>query len=92
MIEDHPYSFKDFKGIIPEEKYGAGNVIVWDNGTYIPSDTNYKRTAENKLLVDLAKVHWSFTLKGKKLKGNFTQIKLCNSCFKSCKKNSSISL
>lgn len=76
MVEDHPYSYKDFEGTIPEGNYGAGNVIVWDNGTYLPADDNYKGTAENKLLADLKKGHLSFTLKGKKLKGNFSLVQL----------------
>jgi bifunctional non-homologous end joining protein LigD len=76
MVEDHPYSYKDFEGTIPEGNYGAGNVIVWDNGTYLPADDDYKGTAENKLLADLKKGHLSFTLKGKKLKGNFSLVKL----------------
>ncbi|REG96089.1 DNA ligase D [Flavobacterium aquicola] len=76
MVEDHPYSYKDFEGNIPEGNYGAGNVIVWDNGIYLPSDEDFKGTAENKLLADLAKGHLSFTLKGKKLKGDFSLVKL----------------
>ncbi|KFF03018.1 DNA ligase D [Flavobacterium reichenbachii] len=76
MVEDHPYSYKDFEGTIPEGNYGAGNVIVWDNGTYLPADDNYKGTAEKKLLADLKKGHLSFTLKGKKLKGNFSLVQL----------------
>jgi bifunctional non-homologous end joining protein LigD len=76
MVEDHPYSYKDFEGNIPEGNYGAGNVIVWDNGTYIPADDSYKGTAENKLKADLHKGHLSFIMKGKKLKGEFALVKL----------------
>lgn len=75
MVEDHPYSYKDFEGSIPEGNYGAGNVIVWDNGTYLPAD-DYKGSAETKLKAGLHKGHLSFIMKGKKLKGEFSLVKL----------------
>jgi len=74
MVEDHPYSYKDFEGTIPEGNYGAGNVIVWDNGTYTSDEKTV--SDEKQLLSDLAKGRMSFILKGKKLKGEFSLVKL----------------
>lgn len=74
MVEDHPYSYKDFEGSIPEGNYGAGNVIVWDNGTYMPDEQS--QSPEKSLLADLNKGHLNIILKGKKLKGEFSLIKL----------------
>lgn len=76
MVEDHPYSYKDFEGTIPEGNYGAGNVIVWDNGTYILADEDKLDVDEHKLQSDLQKGHLSFILNGKKLKGEFALVKL----------------
>lgn len=75
MVEDHPYNYKDFEGTIPEGNYGAGTVIVWDNGTYTPSDEKYKGSVEHKMKEDLDEGHLSFILKGKKLKGEFSLVK-----------------
>jgi bifunctional non-homologous end joining protein LigD len=74
MVEDHPYDYKDFEGSIPKGNYGAGNVIVWDNGTYKPADT--KESAAETLRSGLNKGQLTFVLKGKKLKGEFSLIKL----------------
>ena len=76
MVEDHPYSYKDFEGTIPEGNYGAGNVIVWDNGTYILADKDELEEEDHKLQSDLQKGHLSFILNGKKLKGEFALVKL----------------
>ncbi|MES2543386.1 MAG: DNA polymerase ligase N-terminal domain-containing protein [Bacteroidota bacterium] len=76
MVEDHPYDYKDFEGNIPEGNYGAGNVIVWDNGTYTTDDKEFKENPEKKLKADLEKGRLSFVLKGKKLKGEFSLVKL----------------
>jgi bifunctional non-homologous end joining protein LigD len=76
MVEDHPYDYKDFEGTIPEGNYGAGNVIVWDNGTYHSLDAEDKTGSEKQLLAGLKKGHISFILHGKKLKGEFSLIRL----------------
>ena len=76
FVEDHPYQYKDFEGAIPKGNYGAGNVIIWDKGTYHSSDKNTLKEDEIILLESLKKGHIKFTLQGEKLKGNFYLIKL----------------
>ncbi len=75
MVEDHPYAYKDFKGIIPSG-YGAGIVEIWDKGTYSTIDKNDTATAEKKLLAGLKAGNLKFTLQGKKLKGEFALVRL----------------
>src|SRR5213592_3601670 len=78
MVEDHPFAYKDFEGIIPEGNYGAGTVIIWDNGTYALLEEQSKAATEKKLKADLKKGHLSFILNGKKLKGEFSLVRLHN--------------
>jgi bifunctional non-homologous end joining protein LigD len=75
MVEDHPYDYKDFEGNIAPGNYGAGNVIIWENGTYGPTETQGK-SAEKTLLAQLKKGHLHFYLNGQKLKGEFSLVKL----------------
>jgi bifunctional non-homologous end joining protein LigD len=76
LVEDHPYTYKDFEGTIPEGNYGAGSVIVWDNGTYTLADEDPSDKLESKAKANLQKGHLSFILNGKKLKGEFALVKL----------------
>jgi bifunctional non-homologous end joining protein LigD len=76
MVEDHPYDYRSFEGNIPAGNYGAGNVIVWDNGTYHAIANTNDTDEEKALLAGLKKGHISFVLEGKKLKGEFSLVKL----------------
>src|SRR3954468_957626 len=62
MVEDHPVSYFDFEGIIPQGNYGAGTVQVWDVGTWEPLGDPHQMLAKGDL---------KFRLEGKKLKGEF---------------------
>ncbi|MDH6251155.1 bifunctional non-homologous end joining protein LigD [Chryseobacterium sp. H1D6B] len=79
MVEDHPYDYKDFEGNIPEGNYGAGQVEVWDSGTYEPLEENGSVSDEKELLKELKSGSLKFTLHGKKLKGEFALVKMKNS-------------
>ncbi len=78
MVEDHPYDYRSFEGIIPEGNYGAGTVIVWDEGTYESLEPGSKASQEKLLLQQLKKGSLKFKLNGEKLKGEFALVKLKN--------------
>lgn len=76
MVEDHPYDYRTFEGIIPEGQYGGGTVIVWDEGTYEPiEDITGKKAQDKALLKQLAAGSLKFRLHGKKLQGEFALVK-----------------
>jgi bifunctional non-homologous end joining protein LigD len=76
MVEDHPYDYKDFTGIIPEGNYGAGIVEIWDKGTYADIENSPREKAEKVLRAGLKSGNLKFQLFGKKLKGEFALVKL----------------
>ena len=59
-VEDHPVEYADFEGKIPEGNYGAGEVIVWDKGLWIPLENPEETLPKGKL---------TFELRGYKLRG-----------------------
>lgn len=65
MVEDHPLEYGEFEGIIPDGQYGAGAVVIWDQGEFEPVGD-----PEN----GLKKGRLSFSLNGKKLRGNFSLV------------------
>ncbi|MEP6684111.1 MAG: DNA polymerase ligase N-terminal domain-containing protein [Parafilimonas sp.] len=77
MVEDHPFDYRTFEGIIPEGNYGAGTVIVWDEGTYEPLEnpSANKKENEKNLLKQLHAGSLKFVMHGKKLKGEFALVK-----------------
>src|SRR5437879_6949679 len=80
-VEDHPVSYFDFEGTIPECNYGAGTVMVWDVGTWaplspVPVNGKYVPGTEADAAAMLAKGDLKFRLNGKRLKGDFALIKM----------------
>ena len=76
LVEDHPYDYKDFEGIIPEGNYGAGTVIIWDRGTYEPLENVKGKAAQEKVLLKSFQAgQLKFRLHGDKLQGEFVLVK-----------------
>src|ERR1700719_675243 len=71
-VEDHPLDYGGFEGTIPEGNYGAGDVILWDKGTYTPEGS---LSAQEQLRKGDLKI----ILRGHKLNGSFVLVKLKNS-------------
>ena len=72
--EDHPIDYADFEGIIPENNYGAGRVIIWDKGTF------KNKTERNGEMINIKEAyesgHITVILSGKKLKGEFGLVRM----------------
>lgn len=73
MVEDHPYEYRNFEGVIPAGNYGGGTVIVWDEGTYEPmeGDGLSRKEQEKLLLKQLHSGNLKLKMHGKKIKGDY---------------------
>ncbi|MBC7907495.1 MAG: DNA ligase D [Rhodospirillaceae bacterium] len=67
QVEDHPLDYGQFEGIIPKGQYGGGTVMLWDRGTWQPTEDAAKGFAKGKL---------KFRLDGERLKGGFTLVRM----------------
>ncbi|WP_313263735.1 DNA ligase D [Sphingobacterium sp.] len=77
MVEDHPYDYRNFEGIIPKGQYGGGTVIVWDEGSYeaLAMGTDDIEKMDSNLRHQLYSGKLKFRLHGQKLKGEFALVK-----------------
>jgi len=79
FVEDHPYDYGSFEGVIPPGQYGSGEVIVWDCGVYSPDEGGTafhdRAQAEQRVRDGLAAGKLSIQLRGEKLKGSFALVR-----------------
>ena len=68
QTEDHPLSYSDFEGTIPQGEYGGGTVMLWDDGTWAP--------IAGKSAKDLEAGHLHFVIDGERMKGEWMLIRL----------------
>lgn len=66
-VEDHPVEYADFEGVIPEDEYGGGTVMVWDRGTYQPRGDMAEMLDAGSVKVDMH---------GEKLRGGFALVRM----------------
>ena len=79
FVENHPYDYASFEGVIPPKQYGAGEVIVWDCGLYSPDEDGVwfhdREQAQQRVREGLAAGKLSLQLRGLKLKGSFALVR-----------------
>ncbi|MFC3816230.1 DNA ligase D [Lysobacter sp. GCM10012299] len=79
FVEDHPYDYASFEGVIPPGQYGSGEVIVWDCGVYSPDEGGTafhdRAQAEQRVREGIAAGKLSIQLRGQKLKGSFALVR-----------------
>lgn len=66
-VEDHPISYNTFEGTIPPKQYGAGKVVIWDKGIWVPVGDPRKGYKDGNL---------KFELRGHKLRGKWALVRI----------------
>lgn len=65
--EDHPMDYNDFEGVIPAKQYGAGPVMIWDEGIWTPEDDPAKMEKKGRI---------NFTIEGSRIKGQWHLVRM----------------
>jgi bifunctional non-homologous end joining protein LigD len=65
--EDHPIDYNDFEGVIPDKQYGAGPVMIWDEGVWMPEDDPGKMEKKGRI---------TFTIDGSRMKGQWHLVRM----------------
>lgn len=65
--EDHPIDYNDFEGVIPEKQYGAGPVMIWDEGFWMPEDDPTKMEMKGRI---------NFSIEGSRMKGQWHLVRM----------------
>lgn len=66
-VEDHPMEYNKFEGVIPEKQYGAGSVMIWDEGVWIPDGDPEKMDKKG---------HISFHIEGSRMHGHWNLVRM----------------
>jgi bifunctional non-homologous end joining protein LigD len=76
MVEDHPLDYRNFEGVIAEGNYGAGPVLIWDEGFYEVPGIEGRQANENHVRQGLERGNLKFYLEGEKIQGEFALVKI----------------
>ena len=74
MVDDHPFDYRDFEGMLPEG-YGAGTVMVWDEGAFVALNHTDRAGSEEAFRAGLERGQFTFIAAAQKLKGEFALIR-----------------
>lgn len=84
QTEPHPLPYAKFEGLIPKGNYGAGEVIVWDRGTYSPDEHDHEHgplvfedrvESSRRMRTQIAEGKVSVTIRGERMKGSWSFVK-----------------
>jgi len=73
--EDHPLSYADFEGTIPEDAYGGGTVLIWDRGPFRKLKEGEEEGGAPSVARQLDDGHLTVWLQGRKIAGGYSLIR-----------------
>jgi len=74
-VDDHPLDYREFEGVIPGGLFGAGTVMIWDEGAFLALNETDREGSEEAFRRGLERGQFTFIVLGEKLKGEFALIR-----------------